>query len=243
MRIVGTNLPEDAWINPVAVATTGSNISLVAGQQTIDGVLVGQYNSGDPRVQRVLVKDQTSAVNNGIYNATADIAWSRALDANDKTQWALGVQLVVTGGTINGGAAFRCTSAGTNNQIIPGTTPLTFTSSYALPATAQALQKPASAATITISANWLEVGIDTRSTAVTVNLPSIATWAAANPFGLPLSILDYYGNAATNNITPVPNGTDAFQWGGVTPLIESNFGILRLRPDVAAGKWMVIQAS
>lgn len=243
MRIVGTNLPEDAWINPVAVASTGSNLSLAAGQQTIDGVVVGQYTSGDPRVQRVLAKDQTSAVNNGIYNATSDIPWARALDANDKTQWAQGVQILVTSGTINGGAAFRCTSAGTNNQIIPGTTPLTFVGAYGLPATAQAIQKPASAATINISSNWVEVGIDTRSTAVTVNLPSIATWAANNPFGLPLSILDYYGNASANNITPMPNGTDGFQWGGVTPLVESNFGILRLRPDVAAAKWMVIQAS
>lgn len=57
----------------VAVATTGSNIAL-SGLLTIDGrILV----AGD----RVLVKDQTVAADNGIYVAAAG-AWTRATDAD-----------------------------------------------------------------------------------------------------------------------------------------------------------------
>lgn len=128
MRILGTNLPEDAWFNPVAVATTGSNI-LLSGQQTIDGVVVGQYAAGDPRNVRALVKDQTSAIANGLYDTNSG-TWTRCLDANDKTQWGLGVQVLVTGGTANGGIAYRCTTTPTNGQIIPGTSALTFAVSF-----------------------------------------------------------------------------------------------------------------
>jgi hypothetical protein len=239
MRPLGTALPEDPWFNPVAVATTGSNISLVAGAQTIDGTLVGQFNSGDPRVQRVLVKDQTSAINNGIYDATADIAWVRSKDANDITQWAQGVQVFVNGGANNAGAIYQVTTAGTNGQIIPTKTAINF-SLAVTPTSSTKVQKPASAATVTILASWRDTGIDTRTTAVTAPLPTISAWVAANGGAL-LTLIDLYGNAATNPITP--SSSDGFQWGGVVPLIESNFGILRLRPDTDLGKWLVYQVA
>src|SRR5690606_26637671 len=56
----------------VRVATTG-NISL-SGLQTIDGVVLG---AGD----RVLVKNQSNAAQNGIYVAVSG-AWARSEDAN-----------------------------------------------------------------------------------------------------------------------------------------------------------------
>lgn len=85
------------------------------------------------------------------------------------------------------------------------------------------------AATVTILDSDTEVGIDTRVHAVTANLPSSVAWASANQTGLELTLFDYYGNAAANNITPVLNGTDVFI-GGLTPLVLSNFGLLKLRP-------------
>jgi hypothetical protein len=60
-----------SWKAPVVVATT-ANITL-SGEQTIDGVLT----SGS----RVLVKDQSTGSQNGIY-VTAAGAWSRSADAN-----------------------------------------------------------------------------------------------------------------------------------------------------------------
>jgi hypothetical protein len=91
-------------------------------------------------------------------------------------------------------------------------------------------RQPASAATIAILTTDVEVGIDTRTTAVTANLPSAAAWATANPNGLELTLIDIFGNAAANNITPALNGADTFFYGGVTPIITSNFGLLKLRP-------------
>lgn len=67
-------------------ATTTANISL-SGAQTIDGVAL---STGD----RVLVKDQTNATQNGVYVVSSSGAWSRATDFN-------GVGL---GGAVSGGA-------------------------------------------------------------------------------------------------------------------------------------------
>ena len=57
---------------PVRVATT-ANITL-SGLQTIDGIVLAESD-------RVLVKNQTNAVENGIYVASLN-AWSRATDFN-----------------------------------------------------------------------------------------------------------------------------------------------------------------
>lgn len=89
---------------------------------------------------------------------------------------------------------------------------------------------PASAATVAILTTDIEVGLDTRTTAVSATLPSAAAWAVANPNGLELTLVDIFGNAAVNNITPALNGADTFFYGGVTPKITSNFGLLKLRP-------------
>jgi hypothetical protein len=101
------------------------------------------------------------------------------------------------------------------------------------------VRKPASAATIAIGTADIEVGIDTRSTAVTASLPSAVAWAAANPNGLELVLNDYYGNAAANAITPSLFAGDAFVYGGTVPVITANFGLLRLRPDPALPGWIV----
>jgi len=81
-------------------ATTG-NITL-SGTQTIDGVAVV---AGD----RVLVKDQSTSSQNGIYVAAAG-AWSRASDADT---WAelVGAFTFVEDGTVNDNSGWVCTVA------------------------------------------------------------------------------------------------------------------------------------
>lgn len=102
-----------------------------------------------------------------------------------------------------------------------------------------AIRKPASAASIAITPLDIEVGIDTRSIAVSAALPSVAQWVQSNPFGLELTLVDYFGNASINNITPVLNGSDVFVWGGITPVINANFGLLKLRPDPSLPGWII----
>jgi hypothetical protein len=82
-------------------AATVANITL-SGTQTIDGVAV---IAGD----RVLVKDQSTAANNGIYVVAAG-AWSRSADA-DTWNELVGAFTFVEDGTVNDNSGWVCTSA------------------------------------------------------------------------------------------------------------------------------------
>jgi hypothetical protein len=83
----------------VVVATVGSNITL-SGTQTIDGVAL---TAG----QRVLVKDQSTASQNGIY-VVASGAWTRA---TDETTPAIGDFTFVESGSTWGRTGWIVTSA------------------------------------------------------------------------------------------------------------------------------------
>ncbi|MBP7316460.1 MAG: hypothetical protein KA968_14710 [Chitinophagaceae bacterium] len=97
----------------VKVATT-ANITL-SGTQTIDGIAVVAGN-------RVLVKDQTDAEDNGIYVVAAS-AWSRSTDADAATDFSKGCTVKVEKGTANGDKYYTLT---TDAPITLGTTKLTF---------------------------------------------------------------------------------------------------------------------
>ena len=101
---------------PVRVATT-ANITL-SGFQTIDDVALA---AGDENL-RVLVKNQTSAVDNGIWIASTS-AWSRAADFDGNRDVVKGTTVLVNSGTANGNKAF---SVLTNDPIVIGTSSITF---------------------------------------------------------------------------------------------------------------------
>lgn len=87
------------WRPEVVVATT-ANITL-SGTQTIDGVAV---IAGD----LVLVKNQTTTANNGVYVVAAG-AWTRATDADTWSELVSQVRIVSRGST-NADLIFICTS-------------------------------------------------------------------------------------------------------------------------------------
>jgi len=95
-------------------AATTANITL-SGEQTIDGVSVVAGN-------RVLVKNQNTASENGIYVAAAG-AWARATDFDSDAEVTPGAFTFVEEGTTNGDAGFVLT---TNAPITVGSTSLTF---------------------------------------------------------------------------------------------------------------------
>jgi hypothetical protein len=95
------------------VAATTTNITL-SGTQTIDGVAV---SAGD----RVLVKDQSTSANNGIYLASAS-SWTRTTDADAWTE-LVAAYTFVEGGTVNGSNGYICTVAAGGTL---GTTAITF---------------------------------------------------------------------------------------------------------------------
>jgi hypothetical protein len=98
----------------VRVATTEN--SDLSGLDTVDGVTL---TAGD----RVLVKDQTIASENGVYVAAAG-AWSRAADCDASAEVTSGLFTFVAEGTINADSAWVLT---TNDPITVGSTSLTFT--------------------------------------------------------------------------------------------------------------------
>ncbi len=96
-------------------AATTANLAALSGLLTIDGVVLV---AGD----RVLVKDQTTGSQNGIYVAAAG-AWSRSTDADDGMELNSGVIVPVESGTVNADTQWMLTSDG---AITIGTTSLVF---------------------------------------------------------------------------------------------------------------------
>lgn len=102
----------------VRAATGGSNINLSSPGAVIDGVTM---SNGD----RVLVKDQTIASENGVYvwNGAAT-PMTRATDADTNAEVNTGLFVFVEEGTMNGSSGWALT---TPNPIDIGVTNLTFT--------------------------------------------------------------------------------------------------------------------
>ena len=101
----------------VRVATT-ANLTLTAPGATIDGVAM---TSGD----RVLVKDQTTGSQNGLYvwNGSA-VAMTRSTDADVSSEVTAGMFVFVEEGATNADSGWVLT---TNNPITLDTTALSFT--------------------------------------------------------------------------------------------------------------------
>ena len=102
------------WKQSCRCATT-ANIATLSGLLTVDGITVV---SGD----RVLVKDQSTGSQNGVYVAAAG-AWSRATDADGAGEFTAGMAVMVTEGTTNADTQWRLT---TNDPITINTTALVF---------------------------------------------------------------------------------------------------------------------
>lgn len=123
---------------PCRVATT-ANITL-AGLQTIDGVVL---SDGD----RVLVKDQTNSVDNGVYRASSG-NWLRATDWNGAHEVVEGTLVEVVSGETNGSIPSTPTATGnplrlfivtTSDPIVIGTTAVSI-SEFALGPDTQAIE-------------------------------------------------------------------------------------------------------
>ena len=106
----------------VRAATVGANITLAGGApSTLDGVTLVAND-------RILVKDQTTGSQNGIYVVTtlgtgANGTWTRATDADQAGELTSGAIVAVEEGTTNADSQWMLTTDGT---ITIGTTTLTF---------------------------------------------------------------------------------------------------------------------
>lgn len=183
---------------PVRVATT-ANITL-SGEQTIDGVAVVD---GD----RVLVKDQTTAANNGIYECDTS-TWNRTKDMDGSYDLMNGTLVYVRTGTTNGNKIFKCTAT---DPITIGTTSLSFA---VVDIELSASVDVRWCGTATGTANALVLTPSTAVSALTSGLTLIfKTGAAANTGAVTINVSSL-GNTTTqlNGAAMVAGDLEASQW-------------------------------
>lgn len=107
------------WKQSVRAATTGPGTlsSAFANGSVIDGVTLA---TGD----RILIKNQTTGSENGIYVVNASGAPTRASDADASADMTAGVTVFISEGNTQGNSAWSIT---TDDVITLGTTAITFT--------------------------------------------------------------------------------------------------------------------
>jgi hypothetical protein len=108
-------IADNVAIKRACLVAAATNITL-AGLQSIDGVTLV---AGD----RVLVMGQTTAAQNGIYDASSG-NWTRSADADGNTEWQYGTLVFVVSGTNYARSWWYLATTG---DITVGTTSLTFT--------------------------------------------------------------------------------------------------------------------
>ena len=176
----------------VRVATT-ANITL-SGTQTVDGIAL---SVGD----RVLVKDQSTAANNGIYLVSAS-TWTRTTDADT---WAelVSAFVFVESGTTNGNNGYTCTVAAGGTLGSTAVTWVQFSGAGQINA----------GAGLTKTGNTLDVGT-ASSARIVVNSDNIDLATTGATAGTYKSVtVDVYGRvtAGTNPTTLSGYGiTDAY---------------------------------
>lgn len=187
-----------SWKASVRAATT-SNITL-SGVQTIDGISV---IAGD----RVLVKNQSTSSQNGIYDVAAG-SWTRSSDANTGTKIKQATTSIEEG-AVNADTIYTCT---TNGSITIGTTSLAFAKTSATTYTGSdgvvltgnnfTLDNSYFSGAFTLSggvATLATVGANKGGTGVANNASS--TWAISGAFGTTVTV------TGTTTITLPTSGT------------------------------------
>jgi hypothetical protein len=131
----GTDVANKQYVDAVArgldwkyevVAASTANVTLASPGTTLDGVTLStgmQTIPGIGNVTRVLLKDQTTASENGVYDWNGGAAaLTRSVDS-DSGQELSGSTYSVQKGTVNADRVYRVT---TDDTITLGTTPVAF---------------------------------------------------------------------------------------------------------------------
>jgi hypothetical protein len=165
----------------VRVATTGPGTlaSSFANGQVVDGVTLA---TGD----RILIKDQATGSENGIYTVNASGAPTRSTDADSNTEVTAGMFTFVEQGTANADSGWVITNDG---AITLGTTALTFvqfsgagqiTAGAGLTKTGNTLNVGAGTG-ITVNADDIQISASYagQTSIVTLGTVTTGTWSAS----------------------------------------------------------------
>ena len=194
-------------------AATTANITL-SGTQTVDGVVLIAGN-------RVLVKDQSTGSQNGLYDVSAS-AWTRTSDSDAPTGELTGGSFVfVQEGTANADSGFVCTNDG---AVTVGTTALTFTqfsgagqitAGSGLTKTGNTINTIGTADRITANADSIDIASTYagQSTITTLGTITTGTWngttvAVANGGTGAVTLTGLVKGNGTSAFTAAVDGTD-----------------------------------
>lgn len=170
-------------------AATVGNITL-SGTQTVDGVALVATN-------RILVKNQTAAEDNGIYVVAAG-AWARSADADNTPAGEVtsGMYTFISEGTVNADAGFILSTA---DPIVLGTTDLVFVqfsgagqviAGAGLTKDGNTLDiETASSARIVVNADNIDLA--THGTAGTYNGLTVDAYGRSSSFSQPTTLAGY----------------------------------------------------
>ena len=178
------NLQRD-FKESVLVATT-ANITL-SGEQTIDGVLTS--------ASRVLVKNQSTGSQNGIYVSAAG-AWARSDDADISAEVTSGLVVNVESGSANADTVYQLI---TSDPITLGTTALVF-QALLIPTTF-----PITTTNSTTSITVNNAALVNRWVQLTSNSNVTVTLAASN--STPVNTEIYFQKNGTGLVTFAASGT------------------------------------
>lgn len=185
---------------PVRAASTA--VLVLSGEQTVDGVALVTND-------RVLVKNQASSVDNGVYVVDTG-SWERAKDADGTYDFVQGSLILVYGGTANGNKLFKCT---TTSPVVVDTDALTFA---------------ALSAELTGSSKVIWCGTATGTANALVLTPTTVVAAADLQAGLSLVFkAGAAGNSAATTIAVSGNAAIAAQ----------NDGAACIGGEIVANKW------
>ena len=203
----------------VRVATT-ANITL-SGLQAIDGVTVV---AGD----RVLVKDQSTGSQNGIYVAAVG-SWARATDADTSAKVTSGLYAFVEEGTANADSGWVLT---TNNPITLDTTGLAF-------AQFSGAGQITAGAGLTKSGNTLDVVGTSGRIVVNADSIDLATVSQSNGSGSAGTVfvsgvtVDSYGRVTGVTTASVQDATTAAK--GIASFDSASFAVTTGAVSIKSG--------
>ena len=193
------------------VASTANIVLSTGTALTIDGVVTVAGN-------RVLVKNQTTTTENGIYVVAAG-AWSRSTDADSSAEVTAGMFTFVSEGTVNADSGWVLT---TNDAIVLGTTALAF-------AQFSGAGQVVAGAGLTKTGNTLDIGT-ASSSRIVVNADSIDLATVSNTPTL--------GSAGINFIQSVQYDSYGRHTGQYTANVRtgstSQTGILQLTDSTSS---------
>jgi len=184
------------WKEPVIATTIANGVLATAYENgdTLDGVTLA---TGD----RILLKDQTTGSENGVYTVNASGAPTRAVDFDGDDE-VVGSRIPVMEGTINTGRAFRMTNTGT---VTVGTTALVFTSfdsDIGCKATLTSNQSISNATTTDV--NWTNEDYDTDTMHDTSTNNERVTFKTAGKYFI-MANINYTADVDTRAIVFIVN--------------------------------------